>query len=100
MRVLIIEDDSRTARHLMRSLSESGHLMGHAAGGETDLAMALERIYDVLVLDRRMLALDGLTLMRCLRAANASMPALLSTAVCGARDGVEGLQSGCNRYLA
>jgi two-component system, OmpR family, response regulator len=62
MRVLIIEDDNSTARYLMRSLSEGGHLIGHAAGGETGLAMPLERIYDVLVLDRRMLALDGLTL--------------------------------------
>jgi two-component system OmpR family response regulator len=100
MRLLIIEDDSRTARYLMRGLSESGHVVDHAADGETGLAMALEGIYDALIVDRRLPALDGLTLVRRLRAASATMPVLMLSAIGGARDRVEGLQAGCDDYLA
>src|SRR5580704_17837673 len=100
MRLLIIEDDSRTARYLMRGLSESGHVVDHAADGETGLAMALEGIYDALIVDRRLPALDGLTLVRRLRAASATIPVLMLSAIGGARDRVEGLQAGCDDYLA
>jgi two-component system, OmpR family, response regulator len=100
MRLLIIEDDSRTARYLMRGLSESGHVVDHVADGETGLAMALEGIYDALILDRRLPALDGLTLVRRLRAEGAVMPVLMLSAIGGARDRVEGLQAGCDDYLA
>jgi two-component system OmpR family response regulator len=100
MRLLIIEDDSRTTRYLMRGLSESGHVVDHAADGETGLAMALEGIYDALIVDRRLPALDGLTLVRRLRAASATMPVLMLSAIGGARDRVEGLQAGCDDYLA
>ena len=100
MRLLIIEDDNRTARYLMRGLSESGHVVDHAADGEIGLAMALEGIYDALIVDRRLPALDGLTLVRRLRAASATIPVLMLSAIGGARDRVEGLQAGCDDYLA
>jgi two-component system OmpR family response regulator len=100
MRLLIIEDDTRTARYLMRGLSESGHVVDHAADGETGLAMALEGIYNALIVDRRLPALDGLTLVRRLRAASATIPVLMLSAIGGARDRVEGLQAGCDDYLA
>ena len=67
MRLLIVEDDDRGARYLVRGLSESGHIVDHAADGETGLALALEGIYDVLVVDRRLPSLDGITLVRQLR---------------------------------
>jgi two-component system OmpR family response regulator len=100
MRLLIIEDDSRTAHYLTRGLSESGHVADHVADGETGLAMALEGIYDALIVDRRLPALDGLSLVRRLRAANADVPVLMLSAIGGARDRVEGLQAGCDDYLA
>jgi len=100
MRLLIIEDDSRTARYLMRGLSESGHVVDHVGDGETGLAMALEGIYDALIVDRRLPALDGLTVVRRLRAEGAVMPVLMLSAIGGARDKVEGLQAGCDDYLA
>src|SRR5580692_2122301 len=100
MRLLIIEDDNRTARYLLRGLSESGHVVDHAAEGETGLALALEGIYDALIVDRRLPALDGLTLVRRLRAASATIPVLMLSAIGGARDRVEGLQAGCDDYLA
>ena len=100
MRLLIVEDDSRAARYLMRGLSESGHVADHTADGETGLAMALEGIYDALIVDRRLPALDGLSLVRRLRSAGADLPVLMLSAIGSARDKVEGLQAGCDDYLA
>ena len=59
MRLLIVEDDDRAARYLLRGLTESGHVVDHTADGETGLALALEGIYDALIVDRRLPALDG-----------------------------------------
>jgi two-component system OmpR family response regulator len=100
MRLLIIEDDSRAARYLMRGLSESGHVVDHATDGETGLALALEGIYDALIVDRRLPALDGLTLVRRLRAENAEVPVLMLSAAGSSLDKVAGLQAGCDDYLA
>lgn len=100
MRLLIIEDDSRAARYLMRGLSESGHVVDHVADGETGLALALEGIYDALIVDRRLPALDGLTLVRRLRAEKAEVPVLMLSAVGSSLDKVAGLQAGCDDYLA
>ncbi len=100
MRLLIIEDDSRTARYLLRGLSESGHVVDHAAEGETGLALALEGIYDALIVDRRLPTLDGLTLVRRLRAKGAVMPVLMLSALGSSAEKVEGLQAGCDDYLA
>ena len=100
MRLLIIEDDSRAARYLVRGLTESGHVVDRAADGETGLALALEGIYDALIVDRRLPVLDGLTLVRRLRAAGAATLVLMLSAVGSPADRVEGLQAGCDDYLA
>jgi two-component system, OmpR family, response regulator len=100
MRVLVIEDDKKAGRHLLRGLSESGHVVDHAEDGETGLAMALEGIYDVLIVDRRLPALDGVTLVRRLRTAGAAAPVLMLSAIGSSADRVEGLQAGCDDYLA
>ena len=72
----------------------------HAEDGETGLAMALEGIYDALILDRRLPALDGVTLVRRLRRAGAAVPVLMLSAIGSSVDRVEGLQAGCDDYLA
>ncbi|HUB16377.1 MAG TPA: response regulator transcription factor [Acetobacteraceae bacterium] len=100
MRLLVIEDDSRVARYLLRGLSESGHVVDHVADGETGLALALEGIYDALIVDRRLPVLDGLTLVRRLRADGATMPVLMLSAIGSSADKVAGLQAGCDDYLA
>jgi two-component system OmpR family response regulator len=100
MRLLIIEDDSRAARYLLRGLTESGHIVDHAADGETGLALALEGIYDALIVDRRLPALDGLAVVRRLRAQGAVMPVLMLSAIGSSADKVAGLQAGCDDYLA
>jgi two-component system OmpR family response regulator len=100
MRLLIIEDDSRAARYLVRGLTESGHIVDHAADGETGLALALEGIYDALIVDRRLPAMDGLTLVRRLRAKGAATSVLMLSAIGSPADKVAGLQAGCDDYLA
>jgi two-component system, OmpR family, response regulator len=100
MRLLIVEDDDRGARYLVRGLSESGHIVDRAADGETGLTLALEGIYDVLIVDRRLPALDGLTLTRRLREQGARTPVLMLSAIGSAADRVAGLRAGCDDYLA
>jgi two-component system OmpR family response regulator len=99
MRLLIVEDDARTASYLVRGLTESGHIADHAADGETGLAMALEGIYDALVVDRRLPEVDGLALVKRLRAQAVQTPVLMLSAIATTADRVAGLQAGCDDYL-
>jgi two-component system OmpR family response regulator len=100
MRLLIVEDDDRAAGYLARGLSESGHVVDRAADGELGLALASEGIYDVLIIDRRLPVLDGLSLIRRLRQHDAMTPILVLSAVGSAADRVEGMRAGCDDYLA
>ena len=74
MRVLVAEDDERTAEYLVKGLSESGHIVDRAADGASALAMALEGIYDALVLDFHAPGLDPLAFVRAIRAEPRSAP--------------------------
>ena len=100
MRLLIVEDDDRGARYLLRGLSESGHIADRATDGETGLALALEGIYDVIVLDRRLPGLDGMALVQRLREQGIATPVLMLSAIANAADRVAGLRAGCDDYLA
>jgi two-component system, OmpR family, response regulator len=100
MRLLIVEDDDRAARYLVRGLSESGHVVDRATDGEAGLALAAEGIYDALVVDRRLPVMDGLTLVRRLRQRDTATPILMLSAIGSAPDRVEGMQAGCDDYLA
>ena len=100
MRILIAEDDDRTANYLVRGLTESGHIVDRVADGETALAMALEGIYDTLIFDRMLPAMDGVTLVRRLREQDPRTPALMLSAVASTIDRVEGMRAGCDDYLA
>jgi two-component system, OmpR family, response regulator len=100
MRLLLVEDDDRTASYLVRGLEESGHVVDRAADGETGLALALEGIYTALIVDRRLPVLDGIALVRRLRTAGHETPVLMLSAIAGMRDRVDGMQAGCDDYLA
>ena len=76
MRVLIIEDDQEAATYIAKALRESGHSADHASDGETGLSMAREEGYDVLVIDRMLPKLDGLAIVRQLRAGRPRYPRL------------------------
>jgi two-component system OmpR family response regulator len=100
VRLLVVEDDDRAAGYLARGLTESGHIVDRATDGETGLALALEGIYDVLVVDRRLPAMDGLTLIRRLRKQDTATPILVLSAIGDTADRVEGMRAGCDDYLA
>ena len=98
MRLLIVEDDDRWARYLVRGLSESGHIVDRAADGETGLALALEGIYDVLIVDRRLPTLDG-THANATTARTGHRHADLS-AECPGCDDRDLMRAGCAEVLA
>ena len=100
MRVLVAEDDDRTADYLVRGLSESGHIVDRVADGDAALAMAQEGIYEALVLDRKLPGIDGVTVVRRLRQHGRHLPVLMLSAVATTADRVEGLRAGCDDYLA
>ncbi len=100
MRVLLVEDDDRTAAYLERGLTESGHVVDRAADGETGLALAREGIYEILIVDRRLPVLDGIALVQHLRSVDRATPVLMLSAIAGTLDRVEGMRAGCDDYLA
>lgn len=99
MRILLIEDDTRAGQFLARGLSESGFIVDTVADGATGLAYAREGIYDVIVTDRLMPALDGIALVQQLRAGGNTTPVLMLSAVGGLNERVEGIRVGCDDYL-
>ncbi|MBB3103150.1 response regulator transcription factor [Azomonas macrocytogenes] len=99
MRILVIEDDARTANYLQRGLSEAGHVVDSAAEGRTGLEQALEGIYDVLIVDRLLPGLDGVALVRQARQAGLQTPILMLSALASTLQRVEGLEAGCDDYL-
>jgi two-component system OmpR family response regulator len=99
MRVLVIEDDSEAAEYMVKGLRESGHLVDLAKDGEMGLAMASDGHYDVAVVDRMLPKLDGLEVVKRLRAADNATPVLFLSALGEVDDRVRGLKAGGDDYL-
>ena len=100
MRVLVIEDEAETAAYLQKALKESGHLVEHAADGETGLALAESNAYDVMIVDRMLPKLDGLAVIETLREKDDRTPALILSALGEVDDRVKGLRAGGDDYLS
>jgi two-component system OmpR family response regulator len=99
MRILVIEDDSDTSAYLAKGLDESGHTVHLAHDGKEGLFMALDQTYDVLVVDRMLPGMDGLAIIRALRASGNRTPALILSALGEVDARVEGLRAGGDDYL-
>jgi two-component system OmpR family response regulator len=99
MRVLVIEDDRETASFLQKALKESGHAADLAGDGETGLAMARDDVYDVLIVDRMLPKLDGLSVVKTLRGEGQRTPVLILSALGEVDDRVKGLRAGGDDYL-
>ncbi len=99
MKLLLVEDDKEAAAYLKRALSEAGHAVDHAAAGRDGLLLAAGEPYDVIVLDRMLPGIDGLGILRTIRASGVKTPVLLLTALGGIDDRVEGLEAGGDDYL-
>ena len=100
MRILIIEDDQDAANYITKALREVGHLADHAPDGLEGYALAREGGYDVLVIDRMLPKLDGLSVIRSLREQKVETPALILSALGQVDDRVKGLRAGGDDYLA
>jgi len=99
MRVLVIEDDRETAQFLLKSLKESGHAADTANDGEAGLELAQAGQHDVLIVDRMLPKMDGLTLIKTLRAEGVRTPVLVLSALGEVDDRVKGLRAGGDDYL-
>jgi two-component system, OmpR family, response regulator len=99
MRVLVIEDDRETAQFLQKSLKESGHTADLAGDGEVGLGLAGEGTYDVLIVDRMLPRLDGLSVIKTLRSNGNRTPVLILSALGEVDDRVKGLRAGGDDYL-
>lgn len=99
MRILVIEDDSQTREFLARGLTQSGHVVDSASDGKDGLFLALEQQYNVLVVDRMLPGLDGLSIVETVRKSGDRTPILILSALGEVDDRVEGLRKGGDDYL-
>ncbi len=99
MRLLLIEDDREAARYLTKGLAESGYVVDHVADGPQGLVRATSEDYDLLIVDRMLPGLDGLSIVEALRKNGRTMPVLILSAKGSVDDRVTGLRAGGDDYL-
>ncbi|HWQ93363.1 MAG TPA: response regulator transcription factor [Clostridia bacterium] len=99
MRILVVEDDEKIASFVVNGLKQSGFAVDHSADGESGLIQAQTIAYDAAVVDIMLPKLDGLNLVRQLRAAGGRTPVLFLSARASVDDRVRGLQAGGDDYL-
>ncbi|MCJ2136125.1 response regulator transcription factor [Methylobacterium sp. J-026] len=100
MRVLIVEDEPRIAADIRQGLERAGYVADVVGDGEAAWFRAETEPYDAMVLDLGLPRLDGLGVLRRLRAADVALPVLILTARDGWRERVEGIDAGADDYLA
>ena len=99
MRVLLVEDDPQAASYLVKGLKEQGLTVDHVADGREGLIRATAGGYAVIVLDRMLPNLDGLSILKAIRAAGDTTPVLVLSALSDVDARVEGLRAGGDDYL-
>jgi two-component system OmpR family response regulator len=99
MKVLVIEDDAETSAYISRGLQEQGHVVDLALNGREGLFLAAGEPYDIMIVDRMLPQLDGLSVVRTIRAAGVKTPVLFLTTMSAVGDRVEGLEAGGDDYL-
>jgi two-component system, OmpR family, response regulator len=99
MRVLLIEDDPDTAQYVINGLEEEGHTIDHSADGRDGMTQAMGEVYDVVIVDRMLPGLEGLSIVKTMRSAGCKVPIIFLTALGGVDDRVDGLDAGGDDYL-
>ena len=99
MRLLLIEDDADVAAYIDKGLSEAGHTVDLAHDGKNGLGLATTEDYDVMIIDRMLPGVDGLSIVKSVRAADIHTPILILSALGEVDDRVEGLKAGADDYL-
>ena len=99
MHLLLIEDDTEAAKYLAKGLRESGYTVDVAADGRDGLFQATEEQYDLIIADRQLPHIDGLTIVQMLRKQANKVPVLILSALGSVDDRIEGLRAGGDDYL-
>jgi len=99
MKVLVAEDDQAVAGQIVRRLQEASYVTCLAGTGTEAIALAEREAPDIVVLDRLLPGMDGLTVLRAWRDAGNRLPVLLLTALDGIADRIEGLEAGADDYM-
>lgn len=99
MRILLIEDDREAAAYLSKGLREAGYTVEHAADGQDGLFRAEGESFDLLIVDRMLPGLDGLSIIQRLRDQGRTTPILILSALAQVDDRVRGLREGGDDYL-
>ena len=99
MRILLVEDDISLCKALMIHLNSQGYETDVCHNGTDGLSYALQNTYDVMILDRMLPELDGLTLLSAIRRKNIFTPVILATAMDSLQDKISGLDCGADDYL-
>ena len=99
VKILLVEDDSQTADYIAKGLREHGHVVDKTDNGRDGLYMATGEPYDVMIVDRNLPKMDGLSLVKAARASGTTTPALFLTTMGGVDDRVAGFEAGGDDYL-
>ena len=99
MKILIVEDDLTVAAYIAKGLKESGHTPDVANDGKQGLLLATTNTYDVIVLDRMLPHIDGITILNTIRDLGNNTPAVILSAKNKVEDKVKGLRSGADDYM-
>ncbi|MBJ3774556.1 response regulator transcription factor [Acuticoccus mangrovi] len=99
MRLLLVEDDRRVAAHIAKGLGEAGHTVDVVGDGREGLYRTAGESYDAVILDRMLPEVDGLTILRTMRAAGNTTPVVILSALGEVDERVTGLKAGGDDYL-
>jgi two-component system OmpR family response regulator len=99
MKILVVEDDLTLADFIAKGLAEEGFNVELVADGRDALYLVASEAFDLIILDRMLPNVDGLTILRTLRASNSSTPVLILSALSDVDQRVEGLSAGADDYL-
>lgn len=100
MQILLVEDDKRVSEHVAGGLRQAGHTVECVNDGKQALYISAAESFDVIVLDRMLPTVDGLTILQTMRAAEDHTPVLLLSALGEVDERVKGLRAGADDYLA
>ncbi len=100
MHILLIEDDIQAAEYIIKGLNKHSYTCEHTASGGDGLALALQNTYSLIIIDRMLPVMDGITIVKNLRESGLSKPILFLSALGEVDERVIGLKAGADDYLA
>lgn len=99
MRVLVVEDDQELCNIIAEQLDQNGYVTDRCYNGGDALYYCMEQAYDLIVLDRMLPELDGLSLLLAMRRKGIQTPVIMATSLDGLNDRIDGLDAGADDYI-